>query len=177
MTHKGNTYKRWVWEWRLHVSKLIDGFFHSKKRLFMCMNGLQSTGGTNVLDTPWLKLFNILLIYYLFLFPQISSHPRVLLVQQMKHINNILVPQVFKVILHVKLYTPMFGVQLTSLGLVVHTIILFLWIIIPNICGFIQCLQNLLFLAFFPQFKMLVEKWFQSINKTLYSDNGGEFQV
>jgi len=95
----------------------------------------------------------------------------------MKHINNILVPQVFKVILHVKLYTPMFGVQLTSLGLVVHTIIFFLWIIIPNICGFIQCLQNLLFLAFFPQFKMLVEKWFQSINKTLYSDNGGEFQV
>jgi len=29
--------------------------------------------------------------------------------------------------------------------------------------------------SIFPQFKMLVEKRFQSIIKALYSDNGGEF--
>ena len=112
---------------------------------------------------------------YLFLFPQISSHLHLLLVQQIKCINNLSILQVFKVILHLKLYTPMFGVPLTSLSSVVHTIISLLWIIISNICGFFQCLQNLLFLAFFSNLKCLLKKWFQSTIKTLYLDNGGEF--
>jgi hypothetical protein len=51
---------------------------------------------------------------------------------------------------------------------------LFLWIIIPNICGFIQCPQNLRFLASFPNSKCWLKKRFQSTTKALYSDNGGE---
>ena len=74
-----------------------------------------------------------------------------------------------------KLYTPMFGVPLTSLGLAVHAIISHLWINISNIYGFIQCLQNLLFLAFSPNLKCLLKKQFRSTIKTLYLDNGGEF--
>jgi hypothetical protein len=114
---------------------------------------------------PRLKLFNILSIYYLFMFPQISSHLHAFLVQQIKRINNLLVLQVFKVILRLKLYTPMFGVPLTSLGSVVHIIISFLWIIIPNIYGFIQCLQNLLFLVFFPNLKCLLKNGFSPPSK------------
>jgi hypothetical protein len=113
-------------------------------------------------------------MYYLFMFPQISSHLHAFLVQQIKRINNLLVLQVFKVILRLKLYTLIFGVPLTSLGSVVHTIISFLWIIIPNILFYPMFAKSLVS-SIFPQFKMLVEKRFQSTIKTLYSDNGGEF--
>jgi hypothetical protein len=149
-------------------------FLPLKKKLLMCTNEPHSTGGTNVLDTLQLKFFNILSIDYHFLFQQKNSHLYVLHVPQIKRINNLLVLQVFKFTLHLTLYTLMFGVLLTLLGLVVHAMIFFLWIIIPNICGFIQCPQNLRFLASFPNSKCWLKKRFQSTTKALYSDNGGE---
>jgi len=106
-----------------------------QKKLLMWTNGLPLMGGTNVLDTLQLKLFNILSINYPFLFQQKNFHLYALLVLQIKRINNLLVPQVFKVTLHLTLYTLMFGVLFTLLGFVVHAIIFFLWTIIPNICG------------------------------------------
>jgi hypothetical protein len=106
-----------------------------QKKLLMCTNGLPLMGGTNILDTLQLKLFNILSINYLFLFQQKNFHLCALLVLQIKRINNLLVPQVFKVTLHLTLYTLMFGVLFTLLRFVVHAIIFFLWTIIPNICG------------------------------------------
>jgi hypothetical protein len=127
------------------------------------------------LDTPRLKLFNILSMYYLFMFPQISSHLHAFLVQQIKRINNLLVLQVFKVILRLKLYTLIFRVPLTSLGSVVHTIISFLWIIIPNIYCFIQCLQNLLFLAFSPNLKCLLKNGFSPPSKLCTRTMVGNF--
>jgi hypothetical protein len=139
--------------------------FPLKKKLLMCTNGPHLTGGTNVLDTLRLKLFNILSIDYPFLFQQKNSHLYVLLVPQIKGINNLLVLQAFTVTLHLTFYTLMFRVLLTLLGLVVHAIIFFLWIIIPNICGFIQCLQNLRFLASFPSSKCWLKKDFSPSSK------------
>ena len=88
-----------------------------QKKLLMCMNELPLTGGTNVLDILHLKLFKILSINYPFLFRQKKFHPYVLPVPQIKRINNLLVQQVFKVTLHLILYTLMCGVLLTLLDL------------------------------------------------------------
>jgi hypothetical protein len=57
------------------------------------------------------------------------------------------------------IYTDVWGPAHIT-GFAVHAIIFFLWIIIPNICGFIQYLQNLRFLASFPNSKCWWKKDF-----------------
>ena len=119
------------------------------KRLLMCMNRPPLMDGTSVLGILLLKLSIILLRIFLFLFSRtkICLH-YVIHVLLIKHINNLFVSQVFKVMSPLNLFTRMCGDLLVILGLMDHDITLFLLIIIQNIYGFIQWPLNPMFLQF-----------------------------
>ena len=136
------------------------------KRLLMCMNRPPLMDDTSILGILLLKLFIILLRIFLFIFPRtkICLH-YVIHGLLIKHINNLFVSQVSKVMSPLNLFTWMCGDLLVILGLMDHDITLFLLIIIQNIYGFIQWPLNPMFLQIFRISKNLLKPTFKNQSK------------
>jgi len=141
-------------------------FLSPPKRLQMFMYEHHLMDGTSALGILLIKLFTILSTVFPFpLHPNKSCPHYVIPAPLIKHINNHFMSQVLKAMHHLILFTLMCGVLLVILVLMDPDIILFLWIIILNIHGFIQWSQNQVSLPFSHFLKRLWKIVFKKLSK------------